>query len=59
MKGNEYRRYGCKMGCGCFKCKNDTPSSKNKGGKLARKIMKHINKVRQLAGLSRELRGEL
>lgn len=55
MNKGAYRRYGCKMGCGSFKCKHDTPPSGRRSGKVARKIMKHIAKVRELAALSREI----
>jgi hypothetical protein len=49
MKGI-YKRYGCKMGCGWFKCKNDTPHDPK-----ARKRMKHINKVRDRREAAKEM----
>lgn len=49
-----YKRYGCKMGCGMFKCKHDTPVDP-----AARKQMKHINKIRQLRAISKDVSEEL
>ena len=51
---SSYKRYGCKMGCGMFKCKHDTPIDP-----LARKKMKHINKVRELRAISQLVTDEL
>lgn len=59
MKDASYRRYGCKMGCGSFKCKHDTPTSGTRSGKLTRKIMKHINKIRQLRWLSKQVEDDM
>jgi hypothetical protein len=59
MKDASYRRFGCKMGCGSYKCKNDTPPSGRRGGQLTRKIMKHINKIRQLRWLSKEVEEDM
>lgn len=54
MNKGLYKRYGCKMGCGCYKCRNDTPRDS-----LARRIMKHICKVRERLQIRKEVEEDM